>query len=109
MPYFYNAKDRKPKEIVKGGRIRTFWGHNTLLSYVDIDPNVEVPRHTHTQEQSGIMLEGKMEMGIGDEVRVLSPGDIYIIPPGVEHYAKTTASKASVLDIFAPIRDDYKY
>ncbi len=109
MPFFYSTKDRKPKEIVKGGRIRTFWGKNTLLSYVDIDPNVEVLRHTHTQEQSGIMLEGNMEMRIGDEVAVLSPGDLYIIPPGVEHYAKTCASKAKVLDTFGPIRDDYKY
>ena len=107
--YFYNAKERESKEIVPGGTIRTFWGDNTLLSVVSIDPNVEVPRHTHPQEQSGIVLEGEMEMGVAGEVKTLRPGDMYIIPGGVEHYAKTSSSHARVLDIFSPVREDYQY
>jgi quercetin dioxygenase-like cupin family protein len=107
--YFYNAKDRVPKEIVPGGTIRTFWGENTLLALVDIEPGVEVPLHTHPHEQSGMVLEGELEMGIEGETRTLGPGDIYIIPGGVQHYAKTVSSKARVLDIFSPVREDYKY
>ena len=71
--YFYNAKERDPKEIVPGGVIRTFWGDNTLLSLVDIAPTVEVPLHTHPHEQSGIVLEGELEMGVEGEVKLLSP------------------------------------
>jgi quercetin dioxygenase-like cupin family protein len=107
--YFYNAKERDPKEIVPGGFIRTFWGDNTLLSLVDIAPTVEVPLHTHPHEQSGIVLEGELEMGVEGEVKLLSPGDMYIIPGGVEHYAKTLSSSAKVLDIFSPVREDYQY
>ncbi len=108
--YFHNAKDRAPKEIVPGGVIRTFWGDNTLLSLVDIEPGVEVPLHTHPHEQSGMLLEGELEMGAGGETRLLKPGDMYIIPGGVEHYAKTlSGGRARVLDIFSPVREDYKY
>ena len=107
--YFYNAKDRAPEEIVPGATIRTFWGDNTLLSLVDIEPTVEVPLHTHPHEQSGIVLEGELEMGVAGEVKVLNAGDIYIIPGGVEHFAKTRSVRARVLDIFSPVREDYKY
>ena len=107
--YFYNAQDRAPKEIVPGGTIRTFWGENTLLSVVDIDPGVEVPLHTHPHEQSGIVLEGQLEMGVEGDVRLLNPGDMYIIPGNVEHYAKAHATKAVALDIFSPVREEFQY
>ena len=83
--YFYNAQERDPKEIVPGGTIRTFWGENTLLSVVDIEPGVEVPLHTHPHEQSGMVIEGELEMGVDGNVRILKPGDMYIIPGNVEH------------------------
>lgn len=108
MP-FYNGDDRATRELIPGGTIRSFWGEKTLLSLVDIQPNVEVPSHSHPHEQSGMLLEGELEMGIGTEIKMLRPGDMYIIPGGVEHYAKAYSSSARALDIFTPVRDDYKY
>ena len=107
--FFYKPSERKSKEIVPGGMIRTFWGDNTLLSVVDLEPNVEVTLHTHPQEQSGMVLEGQMKMRIAGEWRTLTAGDIYIIPGGIEHAAKTSSTHARVLDIFSPVREDYKY
>ncbi|MQF65205.1 cupin domain-containing protein [SAR202 cluster bacterium AC-409-J13_OGT_754m] len=108
MP-FYNANNRVEKEIIPGATIQTFWGSNTLLSMVKIKPMIEVPLHTHPHEQSGIVLEGSLEMGIDGDVQILRPGDMYIIPGDVEHYAKGLEIGASVLDIFSPVREDYKY
>ena len=48
-------------------------------------------------------------LGIGGEVKVLKPGDIYIIPGGVEHYAKALASKVRALRIYSPVREELKY
>ena len=107
--FFYNIADRKPKEIAQGATIQTFWGENTLLSLVKMEHMVEVPRHTHPQEQSGMIVEGEIEMGVGEEIKTLKAGDIYIIPGGMEHYAKTYSSPALILDIFSPIRSDYQY
>ena len=80
-----------------------------LLSLVEIDANSEVPKHTHPHEQGGIVVEGEMEMGIAGEVRLLKPGDMYIIPGDVEHYAKTGAIPAKALDIFSPVRAEFQY
>ena len=109
MSYFKTAGDRDPMELVPGARTRTFWGENILLSLVEIDANTEVPNHTHPHEQGGIVIEGEMEMGIAGEVRVLKPGDMYIIPGNVEHYAKCGAVPVVALDIFSPVRTEFQY
>ncbi|MCH8799275.1 MAG: cupin domain-containing protein [Chloroflexi bacterium] len=109
MSYFKEASDRDPMELVPGARTRTFWGDNMLLSLVEIDANSEVPKHTHPHEQAGILIEGELEMGIGGEVKVLKPGDMYIIPGDVEHYARCGDTPALALDIFSPVREEFKY
>ena len=109
MAYFIDASDRKPMELVTGARTRTFWGQEMLLSLVEVDANALVPLHTHPHEQGGIIVEGELEMGIDGEVKLLKPGDMYIIPGDVEHYAKAHDVKAVALDIFSPVREEFKY
>ena len=109
MSYFIDASDRKPMELVLGARTRTFWGEQMLLSLVEVDANSEVPLHTRPHEQGGVIIEGELEMGVDGEVKLLKPGDMYIIPGHVEHYAKAYAVKAVALDIFSPVREEFKY
>ncbi len=109
MSYFKDPQSREPMELVPGVRTRTFWGDHVLLSVLEIDSNSAVPRHTHPHEQAGLVVEGEVEMGIGGEVRVLKPGDMYIIPGEVEHYARCGNTPAKVLDIFSPVREEYQY
>ena len=42
-------------------------------------------RHAHPNEQMGYVLSGKMKMCIGDEEKVLGPGDVFHIPANTEH------------------------
>jgi len=109
MSYFLDPASRGTMDLVPGARTRTFWGENMLLSLVEIDANSEVPLHVHPHEQGGIVIEGEMEMGIDGEVKLLKPGDMYIIPGNVEHYAKCGASPAKALDIFSPVRQEFIY
>jgi quercetin dioxygenase-like cupin family protein len=109
MSYFIEPENRSSMELVPGALTRTFWGQHMLLSLVEIEAHAEVPRHVHPHEQAGVLLEGEMEMGIGDEVRVLQPGDMYIIPGNVEHYARCGDIPARALDIFSPLREEFQY
>ena len=106
---YYDPKERQTKELAAGVRTRTFWGSNLLLSVVELDPNSEVPSHTHPHEQAGMMLEGALEMSVAGETKLLNPGDIYIIPGDVEHWARSGNSPVRVLDIFSPVREEFKY
>ena len=109
MSYFKDASQRDYKELIEGARTQTFWGENILLSLVTIDANSEVPTHVPPHEQAGMVIEGEMEMGIGDEVKILRPGDMYIIPGNIEHYAKCGNIPAKALDIFSPVRQEFIY
>ena len=109
MSYFKEAQSREPMELIPGARTRTFWGEHVLLSLVEIDAGAEVPNHTHPHEQAGIVVEGEMQMGIAGEERTLKPGDMYIIPGNVEHYARSQGTPVKVLDIFSPVREEFKY
>ncbi len=109
MSYFKDAKGRAFMDLVPGARTQTFWGENVLLSLVTIDASSGVPNHTHPHEQAGIVIEGEMEMGVDGQVRVLKPGDMYIIPGNVEHYARCGDTPAKALDIFSPVRAEFMY
>ena len=109
MSYFKELEGRVSMDLAPGATTQTFWGDNMLLSLVSIDANSEVPLHTHPHEQAGVVIEGEMEMGIGGEVKVLRPGDMYIIPGNVEHYAKCGGAPAKVMDVFSPVRAEFMY
>ena len=107
--YYYNPAERASKELVSGINARTFWGEKMLAAVVDLDPNVHLPRHSHPHEQLGIVIEGQIEFIVAGEKQVLGPGEVYVIPGGVEHEARTFDQPVKVMDVFSPVREEYKY
>lgn len=106
MP-FIDIKSVAPLEVVPGCRMRTPYGENMLFSYLEMDEGAMVPLHHHPHEQGGMLLEGKVELTIGDEVRVVKAGSMFIIPPNTPHKAVAVDGPAVVLDVFSPVREDY--
>ncbi len=106
---FYDVKTRSIKTIVPGIHARTFWGENLTLAVVDLEANAVLPTHNHPHEQGGYLLEGEFELTIGDETRTIQAGDLYVIPGGVNHTVKVGSKPTRVLDIFSPVREDFKY
>jgi quercetin dioxygenase-like cupin family protein len=107
MP-FLRPDERAPKEIFPGVTIRTLWGEQVMLSFVHFEPFAVVPPHSHPHEQMGVLLEGELEFTIGDETRVLRKGDCWWVPSGVVHSVRNRDKPALALDIFHPIREEYK-
>ena len=107
--YYYNPTERVAKELIPGINAKTFWGEQMLAAVVDLDANVHLPLHSHPHEQLGIVIEGQIEFNVAGEVKVLKPGEVYVIPGGVEHEARTFDQPVKVLDVFNPVREEYKY
>lgn len=108
MTYFCDLENRRVKELFPGVRAKTFWGENMLLSVLEMDPGVVVPAHSHLHEQSGTVIEGVFEMTIGGQTRTLRPGDAYIVPGGVVHSVTIGPKTVRAMDIFSPVREEYK-
>lgn len=106
MP-FINISDFAAVEPVPGCRLRTPYGQNLMLSYLEMDNGAEIPMHHHPHEQGGILLKGRLQLTIGEETRICEAGAMFIIPPNVQHRAVAVDGPAVVMDVFSPVREDY--
>jgi quercetin dioxygenase-like cupin family protein len=98
----------EPVELAPGVRARFLFGDAVMLSLVELDPACGVPLHDHPHEQAGLVLDGEVVFTIGGEERRLGPGDAFRMPPGVEHGASAGPGGARLLDVFTPVREDYR-
>ena len=105
--YFVDREACSQHEIFNGVNIFTAAGENMMLSLVEFEPRAVVEPHSHPHEQMGLLLEGELEFIIGDERKVLQPGQMWRIPGGVVHSAIAGAEPVKALDVFNPIREDY--
>ena len=92
---------------VPGCRLRTPHAKHLMLSYLEMDENAEVPLHSHPHEQGGVLLEGKLQLTIGKETRIVHPGAMFLIEADVPHRAVAIGGPVVVLDVFSPVREDY--
>ncbi len=106
--YFYSQDNKSAKQIFEGIQGRPFWGENIMLVVVDFESFAVLPSHSHYHEQAGIVLEGEVEFTIAEETRLLQQGDLYFIPSNIEHSVKVGSSPAKVIDVFHPVREDFK-
>ena len=97
----------EPFRIWDGVLARSVDGERMSFAVVELDPSVTIPEHSHENEQLGIVLRGSLSFRVGDEVRELEAGGTWRIPPNVPHGVHVGAEGAVVIDVFAPIRDDW--
>ena len=107
-PGWYNKNEVTAFSPTAGAKMQSFAGGKMMGVWVTIEPNVDYPHHQHPHEQLGILIEGALELTIGDETRLLHPGDAYAIPPYLPHKARTYEEGCVVFDVFSPPREDYR-
>lgn len=106
--YFHAAGTGSHHAIFPGVSIRTTAGDQLMLSVVNLEPGSVVAEHSHPHEQMGLLVSGRLEFTIDGLTRILGPGDIWRIPGGVPHKVVALDAPAVALDIFHPIREDYR-
>jgi quercetin dioxygenase-like cupin family protein len=97
-----------PLPVWPGVIARTVEGKEMTLAVVELDPDAVVAEHHHPNEQLGIVLSGSMTFTIGGETREIVAGDTYVIPADVPHTATAGPEGSVVIDVFAPVRSDWK-
>jgi quercetin dioxygenase-like cupin family protein len=96
-----------PHELAPGVSMRPLFGAGAMLNLLEFEPGAAVPAHEHPHEQLGYVIEGELRLTIAGEEHVLGPGDGYRIAGGTEHAARTDG-RCLVLDVFQPVREDYR-
>ena len=77
-----------------------------MLCLYNLEKGSSFPRHNHPHEQTGYVISGKIEMTIGEQTRVLGPGEAYFMT-SEEYHSARVIEETVVLDAFSPPREDY--
>jgi quercetin dioxygenase-like cupin family protein len=85
---------------------RVISGEQGMIVWWSFKAGAHAAAHSHPHEQIAWMLKGRMEFRIGSERKMCGPGDIAVIPGGIEHEA-WFHEDTQVIDVFAPPREDF--
>ena len=73
------------------------------ILFMEFDKDVDLPEHTHAA-QTGIVVQGRIELTIDGEEYCFTKGDLYYIPAGVKHSGRIYAGYADVTFFNEPKR-----
>ena len=100
-------KEIPPKPLMPGITGYYAHGENMTFGLVELKAGSNVPLHHHVHEQTTYILEGQLDMIIGGEPYSLTAGMYHVIPSDTPHSA-VAASDCKAIDVFSPVREDYK-
>ena len=107
-PQFTRFDEIRPFELVEGVTGRPLFGAGAMVNLIEFEPNAVVPLHSHPHEQLGFVLRGVQVLIVDGVEHPLGPMEAYVLPGGVEHAARSGPEGATVVDVFQPVREDYK-
>jgi quercetin dioxygenase-like cupin family protein len=103
----FHALEQVPAERITDKISRkTLTGERAMIVWWSIKAGAHAAAHRHPHEQVFWMLSGRMEFRLGDDRRTCRPGDVGVIPGGVEHEA-WFPEDTEVVDVFSPPREDF--
>lgn len=106
MP-FYRWKETRKDYHGDYCDVKVVTGDQIQLCLAEVWLPGEYVMHHHAHEQFGYLLRGKLRMVVGDEERLIVPGDVWHAPPDVEHGGRIVGEENVVfLDFFHPVRED---
>ena len=98
--------DQAPRELAPGVRRRFLTTDRMTMARFALAKGAVVPKHSHEHEQVSSVLSGVLRFTVGGEEIVVRGGEVLQIPSWVEH-GVTVIEDAEVIDVFAPVRQDW--
>lgn len=106
MP-FVDARSLPVVDRLPGWHGRFFHSEHMTFGHYEFEPGAQIHEHAHEQEEVWHVLEGELEVTIGDETQRAVAGCVAIIPKQTTHAVRAvTAGKAIVVD--HPVREGFE-
>jgi len=104
---FRSFSEIATKETAPGFLSKFIHTDNNTLNFIEVKAGCIVPLHQHVHQQLSFVLEGKFELTVDGEARILEPGLFAVIPPNIIH-GGFAVTDCKLIDVFSPVREDYK-
>ncbi|MDZ4763193.1 MAG: cupin domain-containing protein [Chloroflexota bacterium] len=106
--YFVTPNDARQVEMRPGVHRRTMGTTDeVMLCEFLLQREANVQPHSHINDQVGYVVYGRIAFTVGDETRILQPGDSYAVPGGIVHSSRAEIDTLLV-EVFSPPRDEYR-
>ena len=94
-------------EFAEGVRLHAIGGEQVLVCRVTYEPGKQVPEHAHEHtEQVMVIVDGEVDVTIGDDRRHLRTGDVCVMNRGVEHELHSPGG-VTFFEALAPVPLDH--
>ena len=96
---FWNLENLKLEAFRPGIFSKAEIGEKLIMVCMEIDAHQQDLGHEHSFDQCGIVVQGQIEMFVGDEHKLLAVNETYFVPAGTKHGWKTADKSVKILDI----------
>ena len=87
MQGFHAFTDLPEEKVTDQISRRILIGDKEMIVWWSMKAGAHAAAHRHPHEQIFWVLKGRMGFGLGNDRRVCGPGDLGLVPGGVEHEA----------------------
>ena len=102
-----NKDEIKQKELFPGFTGRFVHSEHLTVVHWSISAGSNLPEHSHPHEQITSIISGEFDFTIAGKTKKLTSGGIAIIPSDAQH-SGNAITDCYVIDVFYPVREDYK-
>jgi len=109
-PIIFGAKDVPWQEMENGWRRKVLFSGELTLVLLDAKGPTSGPieLHSHANDQISYVIEGDLEVQIGDETKQISTGGFFRVPSNAAHGVQVLSPKLLLVDAFTPPREDFR-
>ncbi|MEE9275330.1 MAG: cupin domain-containing protein [bacterium] len=106
MPFYRISEIEKKPAGLTEGTMQTVAGELMKVGMVTYPEGFGPPAHVHPNEEQYILvMEGKIQMVLGDEERTIGPGDLVHIPRNTSHGIRVLEGGAVFFTAKSPAGD----
>jgi quercetin dioxygenase-like cupin family protein len=105
----YRWEELPAEELKDGLTRRLITSDRMMIAHVYFKKGIEVPRHSHENEQITYILEGALQLHLGENGErelIVRAGEVLVIPSYLPHSAVALEDTLDV-DVFNPPRQDW--
>src|SRR5207249_4280539 len=106
MNYFIALNEKESKEIIPGFFAKFLHTENVSLVFWEAKAESTFPEHSHPHEQIATIQEGRFQLTINGETKILEKNIVAVIPSHVKH-SGIALTDCKLIDVFYPVREDY--
>jgi quercetin dioxygenase-like cupin family protein len=109
MARVLSLTELRPKRLSDVANRYTVQGEGLMICRYEVKKGCRFAPHAHPEEQMGFVIEGRIEFYVGDDEKPLlfEAGSFFRFAPNESHGSRVLED-ATVLDVFTPVRPEYR-